>query len=112
MAKKERIKGWKKEPGKKPYRIDISNELQALQRQVGGYIETVTEGDAVIICDEEGRLKNLPYNCKIFGIHGEIASFCGTILFFGVDADEGEFTDCPREDIGSFGPKETRVYLT
>ena len=40
----------------------ISNTLSNLQNQVGGYIECVTsaDGNFVIICDEEGRLKNPP----------------------------------------------------
>ena len=44
-----------KEPGKKPRRESIPNTLEALQRVVGGYIETVTfASDVVIICNEEG----------------------------------------------------------
>ena len=36
----------------------ISNTLENLQRTVGGHIETISlPGGAVIICDEEGRLK-------------------------------------------------------
>ena len=78
-----------KEPGKKPRRESIPNTLEALQKVVGGYIETVTfASDVVIICNEEGRLKNLPYNCNLFGI-----PFVGTIIFAGVDG-EG-FADLP-----------------
>ena len=78
-----------KEPGKKPRRESIPNTLEALQKVVGGYIETVTcASDAVIICNEEGRLKNLPYNCDFLGI-----SFVGTIIFAGVDGEE--FADLP-----------------
>ena len=43
---------------------------------------------AVVICNEEGRLKNLPHNCDLFGI-----SFVGTIIFAGVDGEE--FADLP-----------------
>ena len=44
--------------------------------------------DVVIICNEEGRLKNLPYNCDLFGV-----SLVGTIIFAGVDGEE--FADLP-----------------
>ena len=44
--------------------------------------------DVVIICNEEGRLKSLPYNCDLFGI-----LFVGTIIFAGVDGEE--FADLP-----------------
>ena len=76
-----------KEPGKRCEYRDIEYTLQALQKAVGGYIETVTIAeDLVIICNEEGRLKGLPYNCEAAGIN-----FVGNILFVG--ADEADFTD-------------------
>ncbi len=76
-----------KEPGKNCEYRDIENTLQAVQEAVGGYIECVTIAeDIVIICNEEGRLKGLPYNCEAAGIN-----FVGNILFVG--ADEADFTD-------------------
>lgn len=68
------------EPGK-PGRIDyIPNKLQNMQRVVGGHIETVHLcRDAVIVCNEEGRLQGLPENR--LGI-------CGT--FFVARDDGGE----------------------
>ena len=78
-----------KRPGGEPYQSIIKNELEPLQEAVGGYIETVPIAkDCVIICDEEGLLKNLPFNCELCG-HW----FFGTILFVGVDGEE--FTDVP-----------------
>ena len=76
-----------KEPGKNAVIKDIKNDLKELQGIVGGYIETVTiTSDAVVICNEEGRLLGLPYNCNICG-----ADFVGTIVLAGVKGDE--FTD-------------------
>lgn len=85
-----------KEPSKAPEMRKIRNELEALQRNVGGYIETVTgtvhiEGKDVtvcVICDEEGRLKGKEPNCVLLG-----RSFVGDILIVGVDGDE--FTHIP-----------------
>ena len=55
-------------PNEQPKLIDIENSLEALQAAVGGYIETITvTSDACIICNEEGRLLNLPFNCKLCG---------------------------------------------
>ena len=63
---------------------DIPNTLEELQATVGGYIETVTIAtDAVIICNEEGRLRGMAHNCRIFGV-----DFVGPILIAGVDEDE------------------------
>lgn len=81
---KKKIKVIIKDPGKKPRCVWISNTLENLQKVVGGYIEAVTiASDMCIICNEEGRLRNLPYNCDICGV-----SFVGTIVFVGVSEDE------------------------
>lgn len=54
------------EPSKAP-RVDlIADSLSAKQDVVGGYIELTTPpmhpDDAVIICNEEGKINGLPYN--------------------------------------------------
>lgn len=78
-----------KEPGRPPVDKDIPNALKPLQAAVGGYIESFTIAeDLVILCDEEGWLKMKKPNCKILG-----NLFVGTILLVGAYWDE--FTDCP-----------------
>ena len=78
-----------KVPGRDPALIDIDNTLHRLQMIVDGYIETYTIAeDVAIICNEEGKLRGLPYNCTICG-----EDFVGTILFVGVG--EEDFTDVP-----------------
>ena len=69
------MKAIRKKPGCEPELIDIDNTLKALQTEVGGYIETVSIADVVIICNEEGRLCGLPFNCWFFDM-----PFVGTIL--------------------------------
>ena len=65
------------------HKTAISPSLENLQRTVDGYIETVTLGDLVIICNEEGRLIGEEYNCQIGGI-----GFVGTIAVVGYEDDE------------------------
>ena len=77
-----------KRPNETAFLTRIDNTLEELQRIVGGYIETTTFGDVVVICNEEGLIYGLPYNCDFCGI-----DFCGTIIFCGEDEDE--FTDLP-----------------
>ena len=78
-----------KQPGRVPYKTAISPTLKNLQQTVGGYIETVTPfANAAIICNEEGRLIGMPYNCNILGV-----DFVGPIVFAGVDGED--FTDFP-----------------
>ena len=84
-----KIKVFIKDPGKKLRSVSISKTLENLQKTVGGYIETVTlASDLVIICNEEGKLRGLPYNCRI--LNGE---FVGTLIFAGVKDDD--FDDVP-----------------
>lgn len=73
----------------------ISCTLENLQKTVGGYIETVTlvpEIDCVpgvvVICDEEGLLKQKPYNCQYAGV-----DFVGDIIVIGCKGEE--FCDVP-----------------
>lgn len=64
--------------------IIIENSLKALQKAVGGRIETMTFAeDAAVICNEEGRISNLPYNLKFLG-----HDFYGTILIVGINGEE------------------------
>ena len=73
-----------KHPGEPAKRIEIDNTLKALQKAVGGYIETVTLfEDVTLICNEEGRLMGLPYNMEFAGIR-----FVGSVLAVGRIEDE------------------------
>ena len=87
MVKIIRVIG--KLPGHPPFEVFIPNDLRALQTFVRGYIETVTVGDAVVICNEEGFLLGLPYNCHVDGL-----KLVGPILLVGRDGDE--FADAPE----------------
>lgn len=86
------MKAIRKKPGCAPEIIEVDNTLAALQTEVGGYIETVTiASDAVIICNEEGRILGLPDNCRVCGV-----DFVGTVLIVGIKGDA--FCDVPEAD--------------
>lgn len=67
----------------------ISNTLENLQKTVEGYIQTVplTTKD-VIICNEEGKLKNLPRNIRMYGDTVYSETLVGDIIVAGVSGDE------------------------
>jgi predicted DNA binding CopG/RHH family protein len=76
-------------PNEEPYYLLMENTLERFQKEVDGYIETVTFAeDCCIICDEEGYMNGKPDN---FGFLGQ--KFVGTCLFVGVKGDE--FADVP-----------------
>lgn len=73
------------EPHRAPYVTEIMDELSALQRAVGGYIEVVGNGDGtLIICNEEGKLQGLDGNRRI---HDGASVIAGTFFVVG---DDGE----------------------
>lgn len=85
------VKRWDEEYG---HMTSVSNTLKNLQNIVDGYIETVTLRETpdsepiVIICNEEGLISDLQYNCTIAG-----HQLFGDIVVVGVDGDE--FGDIP-----------------
>lgn len=84
------MRAYYKTPGDKEFKtIVILDNLHLLQQLVGGYIETVTiSTEACVICNEEGRIIGMPYNCKYEGV-----DYYGPIIVVGIDGDE--FTDAP-----------------
>lgn len=94
---KKKIRAFIKRPEDKIGVItEIDNRLDEFQKIVGGYIETVTLMDedpqVVIICNEEGKLLDLPYNCTING-----DDFVGPIIAVGIENDD--FGDFPSESV-------------
>ena len=67
----------------------ISDSLENLQKTVGGYIECVTFSQFVILCNEEGKIRGLPFNMNI----GTFDTLVGTIIVLGIDGED--FADCP-----------------
>ncbi len=81
----EQIRALKFEPGKAPEEITMPNTLKAFQTAVGGYIEVLgLDSDAVLICNEEGKLLGLTANRRVGG-----DTIAGTFLIAG--AADGEF---------------------
>lgn len=78
----------------------IDADLASMQSAVGGYIETVTLKDGlVIVCDEEGRLKGLPVNRIVDGV-----SICGP--FFICRAEDDDFVELSLEEINRLRDQE------
>ena len=79
---------------REPYVTNVSDTLEALQKAVGGYIEAVTvlEG-VVVLCNEEGRLMELPENRSFF-----LSGIRGDCLICGVDGEE--FASLSEQECG------------
>ena len=89
-----------KEPSKPIKWARIDNDLHTLQKTVGGYIETHTfDNKVVVICDEEGRPKRLPYCCTVCGTH-----FFGTVIFAGVKDENFADLDLKVTEFAKYVP--------
>ena len=78
-------------PGCKPELTELPNTLRAYQQAVGGHIEahTITRSDLpalVVILNEEGRLRGLPANGRLYLGHLWGKTLMGPVVI--VRADE------------------------
>lgn len=75
--------------------LEIENTLEAMQKAVDGYIETVTlvPGYAAMIVNEEGLLRGMPSNLTASSVAAQ--KIVGPALVVGVDGDE--FTDIQKD---------------
>ena len=78
-------------PGKRAEVLDIPHTLEAMQQQVGGYIEAIYpfEDAAAIICNEEGKLLGLEPNRAIRDSEtGELLDIvCGECFICGLSEE-------------------------
>lgn len=90
------IKVLKVAPSQAPERITMPNTLEAFQEAVGGYIETVgLDANAVLVCNEEGKLSGLPANRQVGG-----DTIAGTFLIVG--AEDSEFCSLSDADAAHY----------
>ena len=90
-------------PGEKPKHIEIENDLEALQRAVGGYIEAVYpyEDPVALIVNEEGKLNGLPLNRALRDEDNDIYDIvAGPFLVVGLG--ESNFTSLTPALMGKY----------
>ena len=82
------------EPGKAPYEMQISSDLQSMQALVGGHQEAVYpfEQPVALVCNEYG----LPFNRALRDSDGDIYDIVAG-NFFIAGLGESELTDLPHE---------------
>ena len=86
-----------KRPGDFAQEREINNSLGALQNLVGGYIEVakpfgieIYGRNVIILCNEEGLLNKLPYNCM---------GLLGPVVWVGVEGED--FRSLTDEEVAS-----------
>ena len=91
------------EGGKRPYEMELEDSLRTMQRCVGGTIEAVYEPggrDAVLICNDEGKLLGLPLNRALRDDEGEIYDvIAGPFFVCSAPPDSESFTSLTDEQV-------------
>ncbi len=94
MKKQEFINVVVVEPNELPYIKKVQNELDPMKEIVGGWLETCFLGsDIVLVCNEEGKLMNLPPNRVVSN-----DVIVGTFFICGLDRTNGEFVSLDEHD--------------
>lgn len=97
-------------PNEKPYELEINKKLEQYQQLVGGYIECVYPYDdnAVMVCNDEGKLDRLPLNRGIYNDTGKLIDVIAGSFFIVGDDGEGDFCSLTDEQIKKYLPCTTR----
>lgn len=90
------------EPQKKPEVREIGDSLEVMQKIVGGLIEAVYPFDApvALICNEEGKLLDLPLNRALWDDAGEVYDIiAGTFFLCAAPPDSDRFADLTDQQV-------------
>lgn len=94
------------EPQARPYVAIIDNDLEMLQSMVDGPIELLPLSDtAEIVCNEEGKLRNLPANRRITN-----DVLAGRFIIVGNHGGE-HFTSITSEDINKYQQQFSEIEM-
>ena len=94
MKKEKYLKILYKEVGELPKVMIIENTLEAKQELVNGLIEVIPYKDALIICNEEGKMLNM--NANLIFDYDYIGGNCFAV---GDDYKNGDFKSLTDEQI-------------
>ena len=90
------------EPKKKPTVQNIDDGFEAMQKIVGGTIQAIYpfEEPIALICNDEGKLLNLPLNRALRDSDGRVYDIvAGTFFLCGATASSDRFDSLTEEQV-------------
>ena len=93
------------EPKKKPVLQDIGSDLESMQRIVGGFIQAIYpfEEPVALICNEEGKLLNLPLNRALRDDKGNVYDIIsGTFFVCAAPPDSNHFAGLTDQQVKTY----------
>lgn len=83
--------------GKPSIPLTIPNTLKAKQKLVGGLIEVVQYDDVLLVCNDEGKILNMPPNLVF-----DYDYIAGNCFVIGDDYENGDFRSLTFEEIDKY----------
>ena len=105
------------EPLKEPYAKEISGSLESMQQIVGGTIQAIYPFDnpeIALICNDEGKLINLPLNRALYDKEGKLFDIvAGTFFLCSAPEDSENFESLTDENIEIYRErfKNIKIYI-
>lgn len=93
------------EPKKKPVVKDIDSDLESLQKIVGGSIQAIYPFDepVALICNEEGKLLNLPLNRGLRDDEGNVYDIIsGTFFLCAAPPNSDRFAGLTDQQVKTY----------
>ena len=93
------------EPLEKPTAKDISSDLESMQKIVGGSIQAIYPFDepVALICNEEGKLLNLPLNRALRDDEGNVYdTISGTFFVCVAPPDSDHFAGLTDQQVKTY----------
>ena len=93
------------EPKKKPEVREIGDSLESMQKIVGGSIEAIYpfEEPVALICNEEGKLLNLPLNRALRDDEGNVYDIIsGTFFVCAAPPDSDHFAGLTDQQVKTY----------
>ena len=100
MTKTIRVLGMRSNSDEGALILDFPNNLEGMQKFVDGYIEAIRITENIVLwVNEEGLLKELPFNFYLTNTDGEpISPIVGDAFFAGINA-EGDNVSLTDDDL-------------
>ena len=96
--KKDRLEVLYVRPNKTAEFVEINNDLTSMQKLVDGYIEEYMpfDDEVAVICNEEGKMKNLDLNRGIYDKNGKLLDIiCGSFFLCYAPIESEKFLPLP-----------------
>ena len=92
------------EPEQRPEEREIEDSLNAMQGIVGGLIQPIyLENSVVLVCNDEGKLLDLPANRGLRDENGQLCNIVfGTFFLCNALPDSDHFTSLTSEQIEQY----------